>query len=81
MLLADGGRLEAETTVKTRRLLVDGVGQEGAHAGNLGQTAQEYEPKGKAAAEIDALYSLILSITQSLKTGAKHGKTKLAAAT
>lgn len=46
-----------------------------------GQTVTEYEPKGKAAAEIDALYSLILSITQSLKTGAKHGKAKLAAAT
>ena len=46
----------------------------------LGQTVTEYEPKGKAAAEIDALYSLILSITQSLKTEAKRGKAKLAAA-
>lgn len=45
-----------------------------------GQTVTEYEPKGKAAGEIDALYSLILSITQSLKTEAKRGKAKLAAA-
>lgn len=47
----------------------------------VGQTASEYEPKGKAAAEIDALYSLILSITQSLNKEPGHGKTKLAAAT
>lgn len=46
-----------------------------------GKTVNEYEPKGKAAAEIDALYSLVLSTTQSLKKGAKHGKAKLAAAT
>lgn len=46
----------------------------------VGQTVSEYEPKGKAAGEIDALYSLILSITQSLKKGAKHGQAKLAAA-
>lgn len=45
-----------------------------------GKTATEYEPKGKAAAEIDALYSLIISTTQSLKMRAKHGKAKLAAA-
>jgi chromosome partitioning protein len=32
-----------------------------------GQTATEYEPKGKAAQEIDALYSLVISISQSLK--------------
>jgi len=45
-----------------------------------GQTVNEYEPKGKAAAEVTALYDLILSITQSLKTEVTHGKAKLAAA-
>ena len=45
-----------------------------------GQTVNEYEPKGKAAAEVSALYDLILSITQSLKTEVTHGKAKLAAA-
>lgn len=45
-----------------------------------GQTVTEYEPKGKAAAEIDALYSLVISITQSLKMEAGRGKAKLAAA-
>jgi len=45
-----------------------------------GQTVNEYEPKGKAAAEINALYSLIISTTQSLKKGATHGKAKSAAA-
>lgn len=45
-----------------------------------GQTASEYEPKGKAAAEINALFSLIISNSQSLKKGAKNGKAKSAAA-
>jgi len=45
-----------------------------------GQTVNEYEPKGKAAAEVSALYDLILSITQSLKNEVTHGKAKLAAA-
>ena len=38
-----------------------------------GQTAGEYEPKGKAAKEIDALYSLVLSISQSRKVKKAHG--------
>ena len=37
-----------------------------------GQTATEYEPQGKAAQEIDALYSLILSMSQSLETKSKR---------
>jgi chromosome partitioning protein len=38
-----------------------------ADATIIGQTASEYEPKGKAAEEIEALYSLIISATRSLK--------------
>lgn len=38
-----------------------------------GQTAGEYDPKGKAAQEIDALYSLVLSISQSRKVKKSHG--------
>jgi hypothetical protein len=45
-----------------------------------GQTATKYKPKAPAAGEIDALYSLILSIAQSLEMEAKRGKAKLAAA-
>ncbi len=45
-----------------------------------GQTVTEYEPQGRAAAEIDAVYSLILSITQSLKIRSRDGQAKLAAA-
>jgi len=32
------------------------------HAGNLGQTAQEFEPDGKAASEIEHLYMYTLSL-------------------
>jgi chromosome partitioning protein len=45
-----------------------------------GQTVTEYEPQGRAAAEIDAIYSLILSITQSLKKRSQDGQAKLATA-
>jgi chromosome partitioning protein len=38
-----------------------------------GQTAGEYDPKGKAAQEIDALYSLVLSISQARKVKNSHG--------
>jgi chromosome partitioning protein len=37
-----------------------------------GQTAGEYDPQGKAAQEIDALYSLILSLSQSRKVKKSH---------
>jgi chromosome partitioning protein len=37
-----------------------------ADATITGQTASEYEPSGKAAQEIDALYALTISIAQSL---------------
>jgi chromosome partitioning protein len=37
-----------------------------------GQTAGEYDPKGKAAEEIDALYSFIISISQYRKTKKSH---------
>jgi chromosome partitioning protein len=40
-----------------------------------GLTATEYEPSGKAAQEIDALYSLVISISRSLKSKKSHGKT------
>jgi len=43
-----------------------------------GLTVTEYEPGGKAAQEIDALYSLIISTSQSLKSKKSHGKVKLA---
>lgn len=45
-----------------------------------GQTVTEYEPEGKAAGEINALYSLIISTSQSLKGKKTHGKVKLATA-
>ena len=45
-----------------------------------GLTVTEYEPKGKAAKEIDALYSLIVSTSQHLNKKKSHGKTKLATA-
>lgn len=45
-----------------------------------GQTVNEYEPKGKAAGEVNELYSLIISITQSLNHEADDGEAKLAAA-
>lgn len=38
-----------------------------------GQTAGEAEPEGKAAREIDALYSLVLSLSPSLKKKKAHG--------
>lgn len=38
-----------------------------------GQTAGEYEPSGKAAQEIDTLYSLVLSLSQSRKVKKTHG--------
>ncbi|MBV8772160.1 MAG: ParA family protein [Acidobacteria bacterium] len=37
-----------------------------------GQTAGEYDPKGKAAQEIDALYSLVLSLSQSRRIKKSH---------
>lgn len=43
-----------------------------ARAQQDGQTAQEYEPTGKAAEEVTALYSHI----HTLLHGAKHGKAK-----
>ena len=37
-----------------------------------GQTAGEYDPQSKAAQEIDALYSLVLSLSQSRKMKKSH---------
>jgi chromosome partitioning protein len=45
-----------------------------------GQTASEYEPNGKAAQEINALYSLMISVSQSLTNEKSHAKANLAAA-
>jgi chromosome partitioning protein len=49
-------------------------GQRAAFADAMitGLTAGEYEPKGKAAEEIDALYSLIPSLSQKLKNEKAH---------
>jgi chromosome partitioning protein len=49
-------------------------GQRAAFADAMitGLTAGEYEPKGKAAEEIDALYSLISSLSQELKNEKAH---------
>ena len=48
------------------------------HASTLGQTAQEYDPRGKAAAEIKQVYSfmskLIDSSTQKRKTNGKESR-------
>jgi chromosome partitioning protein len=44
------------------------------HAGNLGQTAQEYEPKGKAAEESQQLYMYTLQLLTN--RGARHGQAK-----
>jgi chromosome partitioning protein len=42
-------------------------------AGNVGQSAAEYEPNGKAAQEMSELYSYI---STALKGGRKHGSEK-----
>jgi chromosome partitioning protein len=49
-------------------------GQRAAFADAMitGLTAGEYDPKGKAAEEIDALYSLIPSLSQKLKNEKTH---------
>ena len=55
------------------------LGQRTAYADAMisGQTATEYEPKGKAAEEIEKLYSLVLSISQKLKMKeSEHGEAK-----
>ncbi len=46
------------------------------HAGNVGLTAQEYEPKGKAADESIQLYMYTMLLLT--KGGARHGKAKSA---
>lgn len=43
------------------------------HAGNLGMTAQEYEPKGKAAAETQQLYMYTLNLLTKGKTSHAEG--------
>lgn len=48
------------------------------HAGNVGQTAQEYEPKGKAADESLQLYMYTIELLT--KGGAHHGQAKPALA-
>ena len=44
------------------------------HAGNVGQTAQEYEPKSKAAEESLQLYMYTIQLLT--KVGSRHGQTK-----
>lgn len=44
------------------------------HAGNVGQTAQEYDPKSKAAEEAQQLYMYTLQLLT--KKGARHGQAK-----
>ncbi len=71
-----------EVIEKKHRLKVCPVtlGQRNAYAAAMinGQTASEYEPNGKAAQEIEALYSLIISISQNLKIKDRtYGKAKL----
>jgi chromosome partitioning protein len=44
------------------------------HAGNVGQTAQEYEPKGKAAEESLQLYMYTIQLLT--KKGASDGQAK-----
>lgn len=51
-----------------------------ADATITGQTASEYEPSGKAAQEIDALYALTISISQSLTIENADAKVQLATA-
>lgn len=44
------------------------------HAGNVGQTAQEYEPKGKAAEESLQIYMYTMQFLTNSR--ARHGQTK-----
>lgn len=48
------------------------------HAGNVGQTAQEYEPKGKAADESLQLYTYTIELLT--KEGARHAQAQPALA-
>lgn len=48
------------------------------HAGNVGQTAQEYDPNGKAAEEAQQIYMYTLELLT--KKGARYGQAKPALA-
>ena len=77
-------REQAETVLRDLNLTLipTAFGNRAAfdHAVTLGLSAQEYDPNGKAAAEIQAVYLLVCQLVDmSTQQGGAHGKGRLSA--